>query len=53
MITLFYCFEPFLQYNFLHQNTLVDPMTLMTSNLVTIATDYRQRVLVGRIFVIE
>ena len=32
---------------------MVDPMTLMTSHLVTIATDYRQSVLVGRIFVIE
>ena len=32
---------------------MVDPMTLMASHLVTIATDYRQSVLVGRIFVID
>ena len=32
---------------------MVDPMTLMTSHLVTIATDYRQSVLVERIFVIK
>ena len=32
---------------------MVDPMTLMTSQLVTIVTDYRQSVLVGRIFVIK